>query len=137
MHSVKMAAAGDDTENLDAPRYGFDDFWRAYPRRVARADARKAWDKVDPGEYARIFAAIAQAKQCDDWRRDGGRFIPYPGSWLRGERWFDEAEADLSMGQCAWNINGNRGPDPRCDKPATTEKRGVCYCAFHGARVNP
>ena len=26
----------------------------------------------------------------DEWKRDGGRFIPHPATWLNGKRWEDE-----------------------------------------------
>jgi hypothetical protein len=131
---VKLAAAGDE-QNMDSPRVNFTDFWRAYPRRVAKKDAEKAWAKIDAAEYPKILDAITKQRKTEDWRRDGGRFIPYPASFLRGERWTDELEADLSMGQCSWNINGNRGPEPRCTQSGVTEKNGVVYCKLHGARV--
>jgi len=72
----------------------FEIFWVAYPKRKAKADARKAWvqtDKIRPAINA-ILGAVESAKQSIDWRKDGGQFIPYPSSWLRGERWDDEHE---------------------------------------------
>jgi hypothetical protein len=36
----------------------------------------------------------AQKKQ-EDWRKDGGKFIPYPATYLRQERWDDELTIDL------------------------------------------
>lgn len=129
-----MAAAHDDTENLDAPRFTFDDFWRAYPRRVARKSAEQAWRKIDPAEHHKIFAALPGHKSNPDWKRESGKFIPYPASWLNGERWLDEMEADLSMGQCHWNINGNRNGEVRCADKATMEKHGNVYCKTHGER---
>jgi hypothetical protein len=134
LHSIKLAAAGDE-QNPDMSRVSFADFWKAYPRRVARKDAEKAWHKIDAAEYPKILEAVGRQRKTEDWRRDGGRYIPYPASFLRGERWLDELEADLSMGQCAWNINGNRGPEPRCTQSGVTEKNGVVYCKLHGERV--
>ncbi len=135
VHCIKMAAAHDDTEVNDLPNISFSDFWAAYPRRVARKDAETAWRKIDAGEYHKIIDAVNRAKKTDDWRREAGKFIPYPASYLRGERWTDELEADLSMGQCMWNINGNRGPDPRCGDPASLEKNGAVYCKRHGVQI--
>lgn len=132
---LKMAASGDD--NPDAPTYTFDDFWKLYPRRVARKDAEKAWKGIRSEDYPQIFAAIEQAKQTDDWQRDNWRYVPYPATYLRGERWTDELEGDLSMGQCCWNVNGNREPGkPRCGNRATKERSGVVYCKTHIAMVN-
>src|SRR5690349_13399865 len=101
---LKMLAANDIEENLDAPVFTFADFWKAYPRRIARKPAEKAWSKINASEYPKIFEALPKHK--NEWKRDGGKYIPYPATWLNQERWNDELEADLSMGQCHWNING-------------------------------
>jgi hypothetical protein len=70
----------------------FDDFWAAYPRKVGKGAARKAWKKIKPsgGLVAVMLTAIAQQKRSTDWRRDGGQFIPHPATWLNQERWKDE-----------------------------------------------
>lgn len=134
LHSVKMTAAGDDSEV--APSISFDDFWKLYPRRVARKDAMKAWAQVPVIDRPDIIEALPYHKKTEDWRRDGGRYIPYPASWLRAERWKDELTVDLSMGECEFNRNGNRGNFPKCTAPATIEKHGIPYCSAHAARVN-
>lgn len=67
---------------------GFETFWAAYPRRTAKAEARKAWAKLQPDDVLleAILAALAwQTKQWDDVK-----FVPHPATWLRGERWEDE-----------------------------------------------
>ena len=47
----------------------FDQFWQAYPKRVAKKPARRAWDKlhVDNDLLAKILAALAWQKRTDDW----------------------------------------------------------------------
>lgn len=71
---------------------GFDRFYSAYPKRKSRGDAEKAWKALQPDTelQALIAAAIEKAKDCDEWRKDGGKFIPYPASWLRAKGWQDE-----------------------------------------------
>lgn len=74
----------------------FKDFYAAYPRKVARAEAEKAFIQqvlkgFDPAEIiegATFFAEYCRKKGTD---RD---FIPHPASWLRGERWADEEIQD-------------------------------------------
>lgn len=75
----------------------FEIFWRAYPRRVAKAVARKAWfqtAKIRP-PLEELLAAINNQCQSEQWQKDGGQYIPHPATWLRGERWSDEMEIDV------------------------------------------
>ena len=72
-------------------------FWSLYPRKVAKGDARKAWAStasIRP-PIDEILAAIRAQSQSDQWRKDFGTFIPYPATWLRGERWADSVTIDL------------------------------------------
>lgn len=71
---------------------GFALFWGAYPRRVAKGAAIKAWAKLAPDqELAQtILTAIQRQRKTEEWTKDGGKFIPYPASWLNGRRWEDE-----------------------------------------------
>lgn len=70
----------------------FQTFWQAYPRKTAKGDAWKAWQKLAPtqAELDVMLRALAWQVDQSDWHRDGGTFIPYPASWLNGRRWEDE-----------------------------------------------
>lgn len=70
---------------------GFEAFWFAYPRKVGKGAAERAWRKVPPDHLDRILAAVATQSQSDQWRKDGGQFIPHPSTWLNQRRWEDEA----------------------------------------------
>ena len=75
----------------------FDTFWKAYPKKVAKADARKAWlqtKDVRP-DTETLLKAIAAQCRTEQWMRGAGQFIPYPATWIRGERWEDEIEVKL------------------------------------------
>lgn len=76
----------------------FSRFWSAYPKKVAKAAARKAWDKLKPDEdlTATILSAIEAQKAGEQWRKNGGQFIPNPATWLNGERWNDEVRAQAT-----------------------------------------
>ena len=67
-------------------------FWPAYPRKVGKSNAEKAWRKLDPDPETvkDIITAIAVQRESDQWRRDEGQFIPHPATWLNGRRWEDE-----------------------------------------------
>ena len=72
----------------------FDRFWGAYPRKVSKADARKAFAKLNPdGELVEaMLRALDWQKRLPEWTKDGGQFIPYPATWLNARRWEDEPE---------------------------------------------
>lgn len=72
----------------------FDTFYAAYPRKKAPVDALKAWKqtaKIRP-PLPEILAAIETQKKSRQWSKDGGKYIPFPASWLRAGRFFDEVE---------------------------------------------
>lgn len=71
---------------------GFNRFWQAYPRRVSRLDALKAWTKLAPSPELvdLIMDALSWQKTTPQWTKADGAFVPHAASWLRGERWTDE-----------------------------------------------
>ncbi len=105
---------------------GFDGFWTAYPRKVAKAAARKAWERLRPGGelVSRILAALELHKETEQWQKDTGRFIPYPATWLNGRRWEDE-------------VSGDSKAPPSLDDPAAwgcdeAEATGLLKGVAHG-----
>jgi len=72
----------------------FDIFYKNYPKKKAKDDAKRAFAKINPSEelLAEMLVAIEKFKKTDDWIKEGGKYIPYPATWLRGKRWEDEIE---------------------------------------------
>jgi hypothetical protein len=72
----------------------FSEFWTEYPKKVAKQNALKAWKKIKPDAplMAAIMTSLKRWKTSYEWLRDGGRFIPYPATWLNGRRWEDEIQ---------------------------------------------
>ena len=70
----------------------FDQFWRAYPRRQAKGEAERWWQRAKPNaeKAGEMIAAIGRQLQGRDWQKEGGRFIPLPATWLNQRRWEDE-----------------------------------------------
>lgn len=93
---VKDKEKGEEKERENAPAreetQGFELFWSDYPRKEGKKAARKAWDKIRPGQdqLGQILNALRIQKRSDQWTRDGGQYIPHPATWLNGERWKDE-----------------------------------------------
>lgn len=69
----------------------FDQFWTAYPRKCGKGAAQKAWNKVKgKPDIAVILKAVEEQMKSDQWRKDGGQYIPMPATWLNQERWNDD-----------------------------------------------
>ncbi len=70
----------------------FNTFWEAYPKKKNKGQAEKVFGKVNPDEQLlqTILNAIEQAEKSDDWQKAGGRYIPYPATWLNAKGWEDE-----------------------------------------------
>lgn len=67
----------------------FEEFWTAWPKKKAKADAQKAFAKVSI-PVAQLITAIDKQKQSDEWKKERGKFIPHAATWLNGKRWEDE-----------------------------------------------
>jgi uncharacterized protein YdaU (DUF1376 family) len=77
--------------NNDTTINGFEDFWKAYPNKKDKQKAMKAWAKHQP-DLAKVLKALKTQKNSEQWKKDDGRFIPLPTTWLNGARWEDEID---------------------------------------------
>lgn len=76
----------------------FETFWRAYPRKESKAQARKSFVKVTvPLET--LLQALETQKRSDQWKRDGGQYIPYASTWLNQRRWEDEVPTQTAKAE--------------------------------------
>ena len=68
----------------------FNRFWQAYPRKVGKRNAQKAFERlqVDKPLLDKMLRQIAHAKQSRQWQ--DVQYIPHPATWLNGRRWEDE-----------------------------------------------
>lgn len=71
-------------------------FWEAYPKKVGKLDAEKAWKTKKP-PLETCLQAIQSQKQSQQWTRDEGQFIPHPATWIRQGRW-EDGELQLEEG---------------------------------------
>ncbi|MDZ4346279.1 MAG: hypothetical protein U1E51_28025 [Candidatus Binatia bacterium] len=68
----------------------FGRFYAAYPRRVARGAAERAWAKINPNlELAAAIVAGAEHYAAEVQATDP-RYIAHPATWLNSRRWEDE-----------------------------------------------
>lgn len=68
---------------------GFDEFWSAYPKKTAKADAEKAWAKIKP-DLQTVLTALSWQSSLEDWKKENGKYIPFPASYLNSKRYEDE-----------------------------------------------
>jgi hypothetical protein len=98
---------------------GFAAFWEAYPCHKGKAKALVAYRALAPDAalQSRMLEAISVQSQSDQWKRDGGNFVPHPTTWLHGRRWEDEVSVRPVRGAApvyaeSWCLH-----DPRCASP--------------------
>lgn len=66
----------------------FDEWWDAYPRKVAKPAALRRWKAMSERDRQRAIAALAA--WCAYWEARGEpEFIPHPTTWLNQERYND------------------------------------------------
>ena len=72
----------------------FEKFYAAYPRKVGRPSAEKAFAKCKPTPemLVQMLAAIAAQTKALDWTRERLQYVPHPATWLNDQRWKDEAQ---------------------------------------------
>lgn len=78
------------------PSPGFQSFWNAYPRKVAKGAAERAW----PGDE--LLPAIIAALEWQTKNWTDPQYVPHPGTWLRAKRWEDERPSSPPQPELKW-----------------------------------
>jgi hypothetical protein len=76
----------------------FDIWYQQYPNKKSKGDARKAWAQTKSirPTLQSMLEKLNQQCKSEDWRKDGGKFICYPATYLRSEKWDDEIEVTIA-----------------------------------------
>jgi len=69
----------------------FGDFWRMYPRKVAKLEAQKAWKQMTR-EYSPEEIIAGLERNLPALQTRDKQYIKHPASWLRAGCWMDEPE---------------------------------------------
>jgi phage replication O-like protein O len=79
-----------------ATRENFEKFYSAFPKKKSRAQAEKAFAKINPDEQllTAILAGLQRAMKSGQWQDP--QYIPYPASWLNAKGWEDEVQTEYS-----------------------------------------
>lgn len=84
---------------------GFDDFWKVYPRHVAKQNAQRSWKSLKPNdELVKRIVADVNRRLDSEWRGKDMQYIPHPSTYLNQRRWEDETEVA--------KVAEHREPDP-------------------------
>jgi hypothetical protein len=85
----------------DAPRWSKTEkqtafamgFWPAWPRKVAKAEALKAWMKLATSPEAADAIVHAARTQAPQLIQNGPQYCPHAATWLNGRRFEDDFDA--------------------------------------------
>jgi hypothetical protein len=112
---------------------GFNAFWQEYPKKVDKADARRAWNRLHPSAVlcGEIMAGLRRWKQSEQWSKDGGQFIPYAQKFLNKRRWeVAPAETPVEVGESPADIDAK----VRARREREARQRAEAQAGRGGAR---
>lgn len=67
----------------------FDIFYQSYPKKVGKDKAKESWKKKRP-PLDIVLQALQWQIQSEDWKKESGKYIPHPATYLNQGRWQDE-----------------------------------------------
>jgi len=73
--------------------HDFETFWHTYPKKVGKDAALKSWNKAKPF-LDDVLNALYWQKESEQWKRENGKYIPNPSTYLNQGRWKDEAPVE-------------------------------------------
>ncbi len=127
-------------ERKPSASLGFEDWWKAYPKKVGKAPCLAIWKRRRLGQIAdRLIADILRRAQDDGRWLDG--YIPNPQTYLNQSRWEDELQPRSKKPEKLKRGNGAGGQpswqqsiDAMAAQLGMSAKPGESYEAF-GARL--
>ena len=69
----------------------FEQFWKFYPRKVAKVVAKRSWKRLPKKDIEAIFNVYKE--HLLRWKFKEVQFIPHASTWINQRRWEDELEA--------------------------------------------
>ena len=76
--------------NYNDERFNF--FWKEYPRKVGKGKAFESWKKLKLSDKKarEIIISVRKHTQSNDWKKENGKYIPNPATFLNQRRFDDE-----------------------------------------------
>lgn len=72
----------------------FLNFWKEYPKKTGKGEAEKSWNKITPSRELSevIISSVKAHRESKNWKKEEGRFIPLPATFLNQRRYEDEID---------------------------------------------
>ena len=78
----------------------FETFWKIYPKKVSKENAKKAWIKIKPNDD--LIVKITKAVKDQKLSEREQQFIPHAATWLNAKRWEDEIAGTTQKPLMGW-----------------------------------
>ena len=88
--SLPIKAHTKDNTTKDNTKDTFDTFWNLYPNKKDKENAKKKWGKLPLEDQQSVLEDLPRRILSEDWKKDRGKYIPLPTTYLNGKRWQDE-----------------------------------------------
>jgi hypothetical protein len=75
----------------------FEEFWQAYPRKVGKPAALKAWKRIRNATPETVIAGVQPWSSSWTAMKTDIKFVPHPATWLNDRRWEDTPAAATSI----------------------------------------
>jgi hypothetical protein len=122
---VKKDSRGEERIRKKAravPAESFEEFWRVYPKRIAKETARKAFNAaIKRGATADVLIAGAR-RYAGERAGQESRYTKHPATWLNGGCWHDEPAARADGPPIIDGVTGEpvaAAPSRRRNEPKT------------------
>ena len=68
----------------------FDEFWKLYPRKIAKLATQRSWKRLKNKDIESIFKVLHN--HLIRWKYKDIQFVPHASTWINQRRWEDELE---------------------------------------------
>ena len=83
----------------------FDNFYKLYPRKIARSKAKKSFNKLNNKDRYLAYNGLIDYIKLWKHNKTEKQFIPHPSTWLNQRRWEDEIDLPKTKKQKTSNLN--------------------------------
>lgn len=106
----------------------FDSFWKAYPKKVAKQTALKAWKGAKADRIAEKIIEDVKRRCETEWKGQDVQYIPHPTTYLHQRRWEDETPPQEHKG-AQWH-------EPKKNPALDYDQRTYDESEFSGADMS-